>query len=120
MPVPGDWAILENQPSKIRQIEMCRKAILLLRSNFYGATDPSGKAAAGMWWVDSNLTPSVLKIRNDDNNGWEPIMEFHASGIRLTNCDIITGSTSGSFTHLLRLEDSNGNLRYAKLWDALV
>jgi len=52
-----------------------------LQRNYYGTVDPAatGESTAGMWWVDSNLTPPMLKIRNGADNGWISILDLNTT-----------------------------------------
>lgn len=58
-------------------------ALAALVSNSSGATAPSTTFAHQIW-VDTSADPSVLKIRNADNDAWVSVMEINQTTDLLT------------------------------------
>ena len=55
-----------------------------------GPTAPE-EPVAGMRWRDTSVTPSILRVRNDDNDAW---VEFLASqGVTTTGANVARAST---------------------------
>lgn len=58
-------------------------ALSALVTNSSGATAPS-TTFAHQFWVDTSANPSVLKIRNADNDAWISVAEFNQTTDLLT------------------------------------
>lgn len=50
------------------------EVIAALQTMNAGATEPAG-TAAGMLWLDTSITPPVLKLRNTADTDWDEVLD---------------------------------------------
>ena len=60
------------------------EVIAALQSSSAGATAPSA-AVAGMLWVDTSVSPPVLRRRNATNTGWDALLDAASNLAGLSN-----------------------------------
>src|SRR5262245_45022728 len=67
--LPDDFPIDPTTTSGDELAEILNRMNAAMQSTNSGATAPSS-TYPGMQWLDTSVTPSVLRIRNAGNTGW--------------------------------------------------
>ena len=82
MPQTASFTIANDAGAAVRA--RINEVIAALQSTSAGASAPTA-TTAGMLWVDTSVSPPVLRRRNATNTGWDALLDAAGNLAGLTN-----------------------------------